>query len=132
QAIATIADVQSSANDARRFMAVYYSVLQRRSTSRGRWSGTSAGRIRRPSIAPRCAPCRKHRTQTRTPDVGLVQGGRQRLPRNVRRCPPPAGRVRFDGRDIRSLDPRELRRHATLVLQTPVLFATPFSPSTSR
>jgi len=132
-------------------MAVSYSVLQRRSTSSGRWSGTSAGRIRRPSIAPRCAPCRKHRTQTRTPDVGLVQGGRQRLPRNVRRCPPPAinqpaathrcespgaradqRRVRFDGRDIRSLDPRELRRHATLVLQTPVLFATPFSPSTSR
>src|SRR5437660_12642516 len=36
------------------------------------------------------------------------------------------------GRDIHSLDPRELRRHATLVLQTPVLFATPCSPSTSR
>jgi len=45
---------------------------------------------------------------------------------------PTSGRVRFDGRDIRSLDPRELRRHATFVLQTPVLFAMPFSPSTSR
>ena len=31
------------------------------------------------------------------------------------------GRVRFDGRDITSLDPLELRRRAALVLQTPVL-----------
>jgi ABC-type multidrug transport system fused ATPase/permease subunit len=30
--------------------------------------------------------------------------------------------VRFNGRDIRSLDPRELRRRAALVMQTPVLF----------
>jgi UDP-glucose/iron transport system ATP-binding protein len=33
-----------------------------------------------------------------------------------------AGTVRFDGRDIRSFDPRELRRRAALVMQTPVLF----------
>ena len=31
------------------------------------------------------------------------------------------GRVRFDGRDITSLDPLELRRRTALVLQTPVL-----------
>jgi putative ABC transport system permease protein len=30
--------------------------------------------------------------------------------------------VRFDGRDIRGFDPRELRRRVALVMQTPVLF----------
>jgi putative ABC transport system ATP-binding protein len=35
---------------------------------------------------------------------------------------PTAGTVRFDGCDIRSLDPRELRRRAALVMQMPVLF----------
>ena len=30
--------------------------------------------------------------------------------------------MRFDGRDVRSLDPRDLRRRAALVMQTPVLF----------
>jgi ABC-type branched-subunit amino acid transport system ATPase component len=30
--------------------------------------------------------------------------------------------VRFDGRDIRTLDPRQLRRRVALVMQTPVLF----------
>jgi ABC-type multidrug transport system fused ATPase/permease subunit len=33
-----------------------------------------------------------------------------------------AGTVRFDGRDARSFDPRELRRRVALVMQTPVLF----------
>lgn len=35
---------------------------------------------------------------------------------------PTGGSVRFDGRDVRSLDPRDLRRRAALVMQTPVLF----------
>jgi ATP-binding cassette subfamily B protein len=35
---------------------------------------------------------------------------------------PTGGRVRFDGHDVRSLDPRELRRRVALVMQTPVLF----------
>jgi ABC-type iron transport system FetAB ATPase subunit len=30
--------------------------------------------------------------------------------------------VRFDGRDIRSFDPRELRRRVALVMQTAVMF----------
>src|SRR5712691_9484936 len=33
-----------------------------------------------------------------------------------------SGTVRFDGRDTRSFDPRELRRRVALVMQTPVLF----------
>jgi ABC-type multidrug transport system fused ATPase/permease subunit len=35
---------------------------------------------------------------------------------------PTGGRVRFDGVDVRALDPRDLRRRAALVMQTPVLF----------
>jgi ABC-type multidrug transport system fused ATPase/permease subunit len=35
---------------------------------------------------------------------------------------PTAGTVRFAGRAITEWDPRELRRRAALVLQTPVLF----------
>jgi hypothetical protein len=35
---------------------------------------------------------------------------------------PTGGRVRFDGVDVRALDPRDLRRQAALVMQTPVLF----------
>jgi ABC-type iron transport system FetAB ATPase subunit len=35
---------------------------------------------------------------------------------------PTSGTVRFDGRDIRSFDPRELRRRVALVMQTPVMF----------
>ncbi|MGH8315847.1 MAG: ABC transporter ATP-binding protein, partial [Steroidobacterales bacterium] len=35
---------------------------------------------------------------------------------------PTAGSVRFDGRDVRSFDPRELRCRVALVMQTPVMF----------
>ena len=35
---------------------------------------------------------------------------------------PTSGTLRFDGRDIRAFDPRELRRRVALVMQTPVLF----------
>jgi ABC-type multidrug transport system fused ATPase/permease subunit len=50
-----------------------------------------------------------------------------RLSRSVLRClnrlvEPSSGTVRFDGRDIRSYDPRDLRRRAALVMQTPVVF----------
>jgi putative ABC transport system ATP-binding protein len=55
--------------------------------------------------------------------VGPSGSGKSTLLRCLNRLvEPTAGRVRFDGRDIRSLDPRELRRHAALVMQTPVLF----------
>ncbi|MGE3774970.1 MAG: ABC transporter transmembrane domain-containing protein [Gammaproteobacteria bacterium] len=36
---------------------------------------------------------------------------------------PQSGSVRFDGVDVRELDPRELRRHIALVPQDPVIFA---------
>jgi ABC-type multidrug transport system fused ATPase/permease subunit len=55
--------------------------------------------------------------------VGPSGSGKSTLLRCLNRLvEPTAGRVRFDGRDIRSLDPRELRRRAALVMQTPVLF----------
>ena len=55
--------------------------------------------------------------------VGPSGSGKSTLLRCLNRlAEPTAGRVRFDGRDIRSLDPRELRRRAALVMQTPVLF----------
>ena len=55
--------------------------------------------------------------------VGPSGSGKSTLLRCLNRLvEPTAGRVRFDGRDFRSLDPRELRRRAALVMQTPVLF----------
>jgi ABC-type multidrug transport system fused ATPase/permease subunit len=55
--------------------------------------------------------------------VGPSGSGKSTLLRCLNRLvEPTAGTVRFDGRDIRSFDPRELRRRAALVIQTPVLF----------
>jgi putative ABC transport system ATP-binding protein len=55
--------------------------------------------------------------------VGPSGSGKSTLLRCLNRLvEPTAGTVRFEGRDIRSLDPRELRRRAALVMQTPVLF----------
>jgi len=55
--------------------------------------------------------------------VGPSGSGKSTLLRCLNRLEEPtAGTVRFDGRDVRSLDPRELRRRAALVMQTPVLF----------
>jgi putative ABC transport system ATP-binding protein len=55
--------------------------------------------------------------------VGPSGSGKSTLLRCLNRlAEPTSGRVRFDGRDVRSLDPRELRRRAALVMQTPVLF----------
>jgi ABC-type multidrug transport system ATPase subunit len=44
------------------------------------------------------------------------------LPCLNRLVEPSAGTVRLEGRDIRTLDPQELRRQAALVMQTPVVF----------
>jgi ABC-type methionine transport system ATPase subunit len=55
--------------------------------------------------------------------VGPSGSGKSTLLRCLNRlAEPTAGTVRFDGREIRSLDPRDLRRRAALVMQTPVLF----------
>jgi ABC-type multidrug transport system fused ATPase/permease subunit len=55
--------------------------------------------------------------------VGPSGSGKSTLLRCLNRLvEPTGGRVRFDGQDVRSLDPRELRRRAALVMQTPVLF----------
>jgi putative ABC transport system ATP-binding protein len=55
--------------------------------------------------------------------VGPSGSGKSSLLRCLNRLEEPtAGVVRFDGRLITELDPRELRRRAALVLQTPVLF----------
>src|SRR5256885_11872618 len=55
--------------------------------------------------------------------VGPSGSGKSSLLRCLNRLEEPtAGVVRFDGRPITELDPRELRRRAALVLQTPVLF----------
>jgi putative ABC transport system ATP-binding protein len=55
--------------------------------------------------------------------VGPSGSGKSTLLRCLNRLvEPTAGTVRFDGRDIRAFDPRELRRRAALVMQTPVLF----------
>src|SRR4029077_17863476 len=55
--------------------------------------------------------------------VGPSGSGKSSLLRCLNRLEEPtSGSVRFDGRAIIDLDPRELRRRAALVLQTPVLF----------
>ncbi len=55
--------------------------------------------------------------------VGPSGSGKSTLLRCLNRlAEPTGGTVRFDGRDIRSLDPQELRQRAALVMQTPVLF----------
>ena len=55
--------------------------------------------------------------------LGPSGSGKSTLLRCLNRlAEPTGGSVRFDGHDIRSLDPRDLRRRAALVMQTPVLF----------
>jgi len=55
--------------------------------------------------------------------VGPSGSGKSSLLRCLNRLEEPtAGTVRFEGRDIRDLDPRRLRRGAALVMQTPVVF----------
>ncbi|HEY7320170.1 MAG TPA: ATP-binding cassette domain-containing protein [Candidatus Binatia bacterium] len=55
--------------------------------------------------------------------VGPSGSGKSSLLRCLNRLvEPTSGTVRFDGRDIRSFDPRELRSHVALVMQTPVMF----------
>ncbi|PYN25754.1 MAG: choline transporter, partial [Candidatus Rokuibacteriota bacterium] len=55
--------------------------------------------------------------------VGPSGSGKSSLLRCLNRLEEPtAGTVHFDGRDIRALDPRRLRRGAALVMQTPVVF----------
>src|SRR6266568_2133643 len=55
--------------------------------------------------------------------LGPSGSGKSTLLRCLNRlAEPTGGSVRFDGRDVRSLDPRDLRRRAALVMQTPVLF----------
>ncbi len=55
--------------------------------------------------------------------VGPSGSGKSTLLRCLNRLvEPTGGSVRFDGRDLRSFDPRDLRRRAALVMQTPVLF----------
>lgn len=55
--------------------------------------------------------------------VGPSGSGKSTLLRCLNRLvEPSSGTVRFDGRDFRSYDPRDLRRRAALVMQTPVVF----------
>lgn len=55
--------------------------------------------------------------------VGPSGSGKSTLLRCLNRLEEPtSGTVRFNGRDVRSLDPLELRRRAALVMQAPVLF----------
>src|SRR5262245_50685936 len=55
--------------------------------------------------------------------VGPSGSGKSSLLRCLNRLvEPTSGTVRFNGYDIRSLDPRELRRRVALVMQTPVMF----------
>src|SRR5713101_5014892 len=55
--------------------------------------------------------------------VGPSGSGKSSLLRCLNRLEEPtAGVVRFEGRDIQTLDPRRLRRGAALVMQTPVVF----------
>src|SRR5881396_3212579 len=55
--------------------------------------------------------------------VGPSGSGESSLLRCLNRLvEPTSGMVRFDGRDIRAFDPRELRRRVALVMGTPALF----------
>jgi len=55
--------------------------------------------------------------------VGPSGSGKSTLLRCLNRlAEPTTGTVRFDGQDVLSLDPRQLRQRAALVMQTPVLF----------
>jgi len=55
--------------------------------------------------------------------IGPSGSGKSTLLRCLNRLEEPTqGTVRFNGCDIRSIDPRELRQRAALVMQTPVLF----------
>ena len=55
--------------------------------------------------------------------VGPSGSGKSTLLRCLNRLEePPPGTVRFDGRDITSLDPRDVRQRAALVMQTAVMF----------
>jgi ABC-type methionine transport system ATPase subunit len=55
--------------------------------------------------------------------VGPSGSGKSTLLRCLNRLEePPPGTVRFDGRDVVTLDPRDVRRRAALVMQTAVLF----------
>jgi ABC-type multidrug transport system fused ATPase/permease subunit len=54
--------------------------------------------------------------------VGPSGSGKSSMLRCLNRLvEPTAGRVRFDGRDTRSFDPRELRCRVALVMQTPLV-----------
>jgi ABC-type transport system involved in cytochrome bd biosynthesis fused ATPase/permease subunit len=55
--------------------------------------------------------------------VGPSGSGKSSVLRCLNRLvEPTSGTMRFDGRDIRSFDPGELRRRVALVMQTPVMF----------
>ena len=55
--------------------------------------------------------------------VGPSGAGKSTLLRCLNRLEePPPGTVSFNGRDVTTLDPLDLRRRAALVMQTPVLF----------
>ena len=55
--------------------------------------------------------------------MGPSGSGKSTLLRCLNRLvEPTSGTVKFDGRDVRAFDPRELRRRVALVMQSPVLF----------
>ena len=55
--------------------------------------------------------------------IGPSGSGKSTLLRCLNRLvEPSSGTVTFDGHDVRTIDPRELRRRVALVMQTPILF----------